>query len=205
MRVHQLLREETFKEYIQRLIKTFGRRLGKGVAGSVFPHPTDPNIAVKVFGNDPAYNDFLKWAHEHQHNPYVPKIYGVNTAKVDDGFITVAFFERLMRITDRAYFDFSAELFKIAYPRASLTRLPNRFKGTVEINDFTTKDWGLIAQNSKDKNLAEFAAFMAKPGRHNDIHRNNIMRRTSDRHLVFIDPSSTQNDPTWNTLVNKIK
>lgn len=66
----------------------------KTAYGRVYVKP-DSKWAVKIFHNDPKTVAYLKWAKEHQDNPYVPKIKTLKVEKDKDGETAYVRFEKL--------------------------------------------------------------------------------------------------------------
>lgn len=57
MKLAELKAPEKFSKYIDRLVNELGiERIGQGVLGHVFKHPTHPEIAVKVYMKDAAFD-----------------------------------------------------------------------------------------------------------------------------------------------------
>ena len=161
------LTAETYKEYTKRLEKQLKLQvLGQGAFGKVFQHPTMPKVAVKIVKRDPANQKWLTFCKDHQSNPYVPKLYGVNTLVLDDSKSAYAvFMEKLKPITDSDH------------DAVHQYQLLTKFSGTAQ----ELGKW--------DPDLASVLDFLrSSKGHHLDLNFSNVMVR--GKHLVVTDPLS---------------
>ena len=170
MLVSDLLVEETYDAYIQRLTKDLRiEKLGSGYYAKVFQHPTHPDVAVKILkNNDPEYIKYVKIIRKRQKNPWFPKIIGLEKVRFDSSYKSgkskgyVIFFERLSKITKKEYDSLSnffineLEKYKEAGP-------------IIDLYDLRLSDWKIIAKNSNDPNISELAKVLVKVGA-KDIH-----------------------------------
>lgn len=151
--------------------------LGEGVFASVFQHPVYVNMAVKIFNHDDyAYQRYLEWCLENQHNSFVPQIQSITHRESSTGDkLSFVFMEKLSRITSSRFQNFLNQM-------NTLASLP----GDYDFEDYGSYDWRRIASKTKNADLKSLARRMAKflP---NDLHSGNIMKR-NDGQLVFTDP-----------------
>lgn len=188
MKVHELF-EESKPDYFNRLEKDLKiKRIGTGAFARVFQHPTDPNIAVKVFTDeDHAFRHYLKFCQAHPDNKYLPKIFSVvkhrhNPEKKDkdltideivDWKYSIAFMEKLKPVSKDYLVKFISK-FGI-YDK--------------EFADLTDSEWRILAyRQDEDPDLAEFAKYLLKTNYVPDLHTKNVMLR--GKQIVFIDPIS---------------
>jgi hypothetical protein len=196
MKVQDIIREETYDSYINRLTKDLKiPHLGSGEFAKVFAHPTHPNVAVKVFIDDDPYLNYLNLAKKYKKNKWFPKIIAIKKVKFfsekdDDvkrsshsGYIV--FMEKLSPITKKQFADLSAKFFNIIPEEKRLLFIPKYSKDLSDIGYFF---WKGIMKYSKDKEITELAkvlnAFKAI-----DVHSGNIMKRPNGE-FVFTDPVS---------------
>lgn len=190
MLVSDLLVEETYDAYIQRLTKDLRiEKLGSGYYAKVFQHPTHPDVAVKVLSdNDPEYIKYVKIIRKRQKNPWFPKIIGLEKVRFDSSYKSgkskgyVIFFERLSKISGKEYKGVS----KIFIDELKKYRKNVDTSSYAELMDLGLSDWKIIAKNSNDPNISELAKVLVKVGA-KDIHDENVMKR-SNGHFVFTDP-----------------
>jgi len=170
---------ETITEYRKRLRELGIKRLGGGLFSSVYQHPTLPNVAVKmIVRNDPKYIEYAQKC-TGLDNPWLPKIYGIEYAKVlkRGREITVAFvfLERLKRASRKERINTALKL--------GASKETNAGNGYLEC-----LNWKAL-QRSKDKNVSEAAKLLCDIGM-NDLHEGNVMMR--DGQLVITDPVASE-------------
>ena len=164
---------ETFKEYSKRLSSMGLKELGEGAFGKVFQHPADRDIAVKIVRRDDANRRWLKFCQSHQDNPFLPKLYGVNTLDVEDSKYAYAVFMEKLK---------PAPLYKFVSFSEDIADSLRKEGHPVSPKSF----WKDCANFSKDNNLKEVATFFAKALGRLDISMHNVMLR--GKQIVFVDP-----------------
>jgi hypothetical protein len=177
--------DQTWDEYTQWVYKKHKLSpLGSGGSARVFPHPTLPDIAVKVFLTaDKNFVKFAEWCTENQDNPWLPKIYSVHNFKTEFSKTigeyakySVMFMERLRPLTREEWDDF------IEMSGLSLRRF-----GVGPIHQ--PKLARLIDELKKkktDPKLLEVLEFLHANYQNYDFHYGNFMAR--GKQVVFIDP-----------------
>lgn len=196
MQVSELIREEKYGGYVNRLIdKEKLRFLGQGKYGSVFQHPEFSNVAVKVFkATDNAYRKYLRWCLRNQSNKYVPRIISVHY-RGDGKKIGIVFMKKLRRASKKQITELAKHATALMYSgnpeMYDSSREELRFlKAHMDFELFTNEDWDDLADAARrrDPDLASFAEFMVKSRTNGgDVHRENIMVDEQGQ-LVFTDP-----------------
>ncbi len=200
----RLVQSETMYQYETRLTKELGLKpLGWGACSVVFQHPTIPEVAVKIYQRDKAFDSFIKFCTAHKANSYLPRIdsvYNVSStgellqifdstgAKPDKKFkkaMTILFMEKLTPVDKDTNCKFVDYLFSLLGKKSPHT--------TVEKFLANNSFWYALGRQKRGPDLAEFCAWYVDGvlNKHlgiNDIGDNNIMRR--DNQIVFIDPMS---------------
>jgi hypothetical protein len=181
---------ETYKDYIEILKRKYKLRvLGDGAFGTVFQHPTLKNVAVKVYRQVKwmSATKWLEWCKKHPENPYVPKIYKVDSLQIEqEGYQrylhNVVFMEKLSRVSST----FVDEVLQktgasthVLYKTVDEGRLVYEFYSDSRKN----------VRTLKDKKLAEVLLAIDQFGDQSDgtdLRYSNFLRR--DQQLVFVDP-----------------
>lgn len=181
----QALFEEELEDYVKRLTKKeLMKKLGSGVYGAVFQHPTYHNMVVKVFeGGDEGYKTWLKFAKRNQNNKYVPKIVSIHYVENEYGDeIGLVFMKKLLRAP-------------VAKIRVLVKTLNDALKSQRSIADhnyhfeeFSGTDWFKISKAvaKSDPDLAKIALLFSDVPP-SDLHDANLMMDT-DGQLVITDP-----------------
>ena len=191
MKVHDLLAEESLKDYLRRLVSVEGiKLLGGGAFSQVFQHPTLKNVVTKVYtSRDTAYADYLSWCKEHQDNPYVPKIIDDVSYKNGRSAYHIVFMEKLK-------------------PVSSATAHIKKFTQLMSLDPDEDEELiGILREATENHDMEVMNSFMRacfKEGRGDakltevwkkiisyginvvDLHHGNVMLRGT--HLVFTDP-----------------
>jgi hypothetical protein len=173
---------ESYEHYVRRLVGDLDiKLLGDGVYASVFKHPTDPNIAVKVYRKDIGYERYIDWCLKNKRNKYVPKLKG--KAKVfkdkSNNYIGVVFLEKLVSVSQASYRKFCT------YISDSLARSAG-YVPQYPIDEYDKEDWELVAGYMPDKDLSDLARFLVSNWEHLDVSISNLMLRGNQ--VVFTDP-----------------
>lgn len=142
--------------------------LGQGIFGVVFKRPQDSYV-IKLFKNDPAYRQYLKYVLQHQDNPHVPKIRGKLVKPYRDANLYLVRIEELepLEIYSPQY-DVFEQARDYALDRVTAT---------------TQQDFREIYPR-----LASVLDDVKHWGKTIDLHDENIMVRPSDNMLVITDP-----------------
>lgn len=167
-----------YSDYIDYLIHEKSLRdLGEGCWGTVFEHPTDKNIVVKVFDReDNAYFAYLKWAVENQSNVYAPKIYSAH----ESDSIGIVFMERLEPLGPKQFKNFSETHFKLDTLRRS-------YVSSATLMDNTLLSTVAYKESPDFRSLLRFLMDVARDGRYVvDLHDGNAMMRGNQ--VVVTDP-----------------
>jgi hypothetical protein len=199
MRIVELLQEEELWDYKERLkdIEKM-KSLGDGAYGEVFQHPRFSNVVVKVFDHktDTSYKKFLRWAQQHQNNPYIPKIIEVHllrTVRNEESAIGIVFMKKLKpcprSVYNRLYNDAASALMSSREYRTdpdirrSVDRLLQKHE---DFQHWPRFAWSLLGRHTKDKYFKEFCDLMSTSAG-GDLHDENIMVDTNGQ-IVFTDP-----------------
>ena len=142
-------------DYTERL-KTLGfniKRLGSGAFAEVFERPGDPYV-IKIFDNDPGYEQYVKYITQFKNNPHVPKLRG-KIIKLQNDFRVVRM-EKLRALDNTSDTDiFVYDLIKSILLDDG--RYPNAYKKEVEqISDLFPKIMPLINVLQKYKKHIDF-------------------------------------------------
>lgn len=172
---------ETITEYRKRLHDMGIKRLGSGLFSTVYQHPTLQNMVVKmIVRNDPMYIEYAQKC-SRLDNPWLPKIYGIEYAKVlkRGKEITVAFvfLERLKRAS------------RVEQQQAAEKITGNDYDWCGLYPHWDSFNWRLISANHKDENVKTVARLFDAIDV-NDIHEENVMMREDQ--LVFTDPVASE-------------
>ena len=102
---------ELIDDYLKRILRDKIQVLGSGAEGTVFQHPTHPNIVVKIA---PRFSGSYSWAEEskkHKDNPFFLRIHGIFEVKLrhtrqgnEIGYCLI-FMEKLKPITNALTLD----------------------------------------------------------------------------------------------------
>ena len=178
---------EQYNAYLDRLSRSGIKSLGSGRTGTVFQHPTLPNVAVKVYARQRRENShkWYKWCESHQQNPFVPKIYHLRKEdnlqfyEKDSTSFHIVFMEKLERVTFTTLLRFVQ---KNELQAAMVLASENKgfFIGPqIEIDKVQDKNLRAVLTTVRKLSLSQrFAS--------GDMHRKNFMRR--GKQLVFTDP-----------------
>jgi len=190
---------ETRDQYMKRLTKTLKiKQLGHGAYATVFQHPVYHNVAVKYVNpdDDPMYLEFIELCQKHPHNPWLPKVVGINNLtmqswhkKAPNERGTLIFFQKLRKATSS---DIKTAIQSILASVPDSVLQDKMRQDTRNLNGFHLlfpEEWKVIAQHSTDKNIREVAKILAQV-RASDIHNKNVMMRDEGgkSQLVFTDP-----------------
>lgn len=172
---------ETITEYRKRLREMGIKRLGGGLFSTVYQHPTLPNVAVKmIVRNDPKYIEYAQKC-AGLDNPWLPKIYGIEYAKVlkRGKEITVAFvfLERLKRAS------------RVEQRQAAKKITGEDYVSRGYDPHWTSFNWRRISTIHKDEHVKTVARLLDDIDV-NDIHKGNVMMREDQ--LVFTDPVASE-------------
>lgn len=182
------LQATTFGEYIKSLKSKGIKVLGKGTNAVVLQHPTMPDVAVRVFHDDPGFEQYLKWCKANPTNKYGLTIFDTKEDTITFGpkkrprKVQFVFTEKLKPTPDARNKEFAR------YAESLVGRKPQEdyFIGDYQ-DDF--EFWDNLAKQSKDKDLAKFAKWycsLLEGFDTPDLHEDNIMLRGNQ--IVFIDP-----------------
>lgn len=175
---------QSLDDYQEKLNKLKIKSVGSGAYATVYQHPTEKRLVVKVFdpSEDLAYTTYAKWCLKNQENKYVPKIlhYEEFSHKNKKPHIGVVILEKLT-VAD-CDDDFSEKI--NSFLRAKKIQNVNLYS----LDYHST--WLKLARNPCNE-LKAFAKFMHKISRSNkgfsiDIHSGNILFRK--KQIVFTDP-----------------
>ena len=172
MKLNEVLRTKMkLDDYIEHLTKEEKvELLGRGFAGHVFQHPTMKDVAVKVVhGDDENYLKFARWAKKNSHNPFVPKIHGIENVVDDDGDkYVIIFMEKLQSMSLAAYKRFVEDDLG------------------ADAEELTGADIEIAARETEDGDLRQVLKFLLKFDDALDLHDDNFMLR--GKQVVFTDP-----------------
>ncbi len=173
--VIDVAKKETFLGYQLRLRELGVTFLGEGSFGTVYEHPTNPKVAVKIVRSDTLYLRYAEFCMRHTKNPWLPRIHEVTPLKLKDAPKAYSVF--MERLKPAAPGDFTA----------LRDGLRTKFKLTLwtEPQWFSKDGWKLVARGS-DPAFAQLANYFADQINRVDLNSNNIMHRGSQ--IVFTDP-----------------
>ena len=183
---------ETVAAYLERLTKTHGiKLLGSGYFSRVYTHPTEQNMVVKVFAKaDEDAVDYLKFCMDHPKNPWCPHVYSLHKVKYSNSENWIAFIEKLKPAIKKQVNDWDLVILE-SLPQSVRDALES-YDGVFSLLKCNSLDLQLVAQKTRDKQLAEVLEFISKYA--TDIHLGNVMIRQSDNQLVFSDPIASDFD-----------
>jgi hypothetical protein len=217
MRAHEFINElrtertdKNFDQYVQDLIDQKAGMLGKGEYATVFRHPTNSNMAIKIFKEDWGYARYLHWCVSYPNNKYIPKFYpieGNEYIKIyrsgdfrEDSYqrYAVVLTELLSPLPEGygTYYEFVDYLFKfITDPNKDKLLSKSTMKDHLYLNYFPASYWREISMKSArvDPDLSKLAALLKsyedKYGGM-DIGAHNFLWRDSTNNIVLTDPLS---------------
>ena len=176
-------------DYLDRLKSLGIKPLGRGSKGTVFQHPTMPNVAVKVYERDDWDKSvfWLRWCEKNQKNPYVPKIYrlgklknielDVSETKQNINAYHVAFMEKLEKCPRPLVLE--------TFTRTGA--LPDVINRVRTFWDFEDKPkWASITDKNLLQVLKKIKSLSGTDSNGSDLIDANIMRR--GKQIVFSDP-----------------
>jgi hypothetical protein len=168
---------ETYRQYVDRLRKVEKLKyIDEGAFGTVFQHPTMPNVVAKVVKRDPANYKWLAFCRDNPSNPWLPKLYSITHLELDDAKKAYVVFMEKLKEARRTDFWETIEAIGMDAP------LPD--PGT-NLDD--PKAWKCLSETTKDKNLAKVALyFSTQKWETFDIRPDNCMLR--GHQFVFVDP-----------------
>ena len=162
-----------FKEYMD--ANGFSHK-GMGAYGTVFEKPGYEWL-FKLYKNDPAYDEFIRYSKKHADNPHLPKFYGAKIKINDDtSCIRTEKLTKLPYDMYRQYMEYFTAVFAILAER-------------VDPNDSTYdqlyREYEQFSR--KHPNLFEVLKYIfTESAYYPDLHNGNIMMR--GKTLVFSDP-----------------
>lgn len=175
---------ESYTEYVTRLVRNLHLiKLGKGGNSTVFQHPRDPTVAVKVFNTyDEYFLEYFEWVRKNQRNVFAPKLKGkatVYTRKNSPG-IGIVFMERLKPLT-------AAE--EKRWTQLLISNIATKYLDGYDTlssldNEFDVRE--LATQTEVPKDVRDLFSLFLKNKSHLDLNRANAMLRGDQ--LVFTDP-----------------
>lgn len=175
MKSNKLL-AETYDEYIKRLRDLGVTELNRGKFGTVFQHPADKNVVVKVVAEDDAYLDYVALCHRYKGNPWLPEIIDVDHITLDDkSQACVVFMPNLTPATDK---DVTTAFHTLA-PGADQSRFSQRTR-------LSYPEWLQAARFAKGSDERIVCLFMARHFNRLDLFTRNFMLR--GHQVVFNDP-----------------
>ncbi len=189
----QIATYEFIDDYIKRLKKEGAKLLSVGTYATVFVHPKQPNVVVKLFepkfGKN--YLDYVEFCrYQVENNPWVPKFYGMNVRSVSDYEgnerpVAFVFMEKLKRATQGDLDKMEATI--IANSRLGADSFERYRSNTPNAKfSFSYGWWKVVAMTRKDTDpLLPIAEFL-KDAPFLDIHPGNVMMR--GKQWVFTDP-----------------
>jgi hypothetical protein len=170
---------QSWDQYTNFLLKQFGHDavLGSGGSARVFSHPTDKNVAVKIFlARDVNYFKYAKWCMQNKSNPWVPRIDDIQFFQHGNGEeYGIVFMERLERLPARLYGKFLEDVglnwseFYQDEPGTMIKVIKN------------------LKMRNEDPNLIKVLQFLQRSFTAYDFHRGNFMMRGRGQ-VVFVDP-----------------
>ena len=176
---------ESYTEYVTRLVRNLHLiKLGKGANATVFQHPRDPTVAVKVFSTyDKYFQEYIKWVRKNQRNVFAPKLKGKATVymRKNSPGIGILFMERLTPVTkedERKWTQYFASFIHHRYPGDSYVRFGSLMnKGDLE---------ELATNPEVPKDVKDIFKFLRQHEPRLDPSSANFMLRGDQ--LVFTDP-----------------
>jgi hypothetical protein len=193
---------EAYRDYIKRLLALGYTKLGSASMASVFLHPSNPKLAVKVFQTkDAAYRQWLEAIGPYPANPYLPKIESIHYPEGSPQ-VGIVFMERLRPMPKT-----NAEWLRVNQvvhdnlPAGHVLRRVGPIGIPMPLIHSLSKDWPSIVASAKQavksgdltKDFVQALVLIgrAAQGRDNfvDITPSNVMLRGSQ--LVFTDPVNT--------------
>lgn len=171
------LTAETFKDYAARLEKSGIKSLGEGSFGKVYQHPTYNNVAVKIVRKDPANAKWLSFCVANKGNPYLPKLYGVQSLDLEGSKHAYAvFMEKLNPCPIGAWL-------------ALKTKLAPTYSEEWFLHVNSPRVWARLVTKEKEPNLLAVATFFSRqPLGSLDLNQSNLLLR--GKQIVFVDPVS---------------
>ena len=175
------LEAETLVDYLGRLRDKHGlEKIGRGSFSIVFPHPTDPDVVVKLSVRDRAYMAWVRFAQTRPHNRWLPRILDVQPVEVSDhpGEVWAVFMPQLTPASEAGVRSaFSREI----APWADLDAFSQRTRLSFPV-------WRQVLSMTVDPDTKALAQFMIQHFNRLDLFDHNFMMRGSQ--LVFTDPIS---------------
>lgn len=184
--------EESKNSYLTRLIELGVEQIGKGSWGTVFQHPTMPDVVVKVFTDkDRAFASYVEWARKNQHNKYVVRMIGAQEGlKLEKkGGYSILFIEKLKPLTRPIEKKFMNRLPERLI--GLLMRLTTSPRDELRIRYLSKAHWRIILTESQDRDLVSFSSFLLagmNSGFNKDLSPSNTLQRGNQ--VVFSDPSA---------------
>ena len=184
-----MLTEESKHSYINRLTKDLKiKKLGSGTFGTVFQHPTHPDVVVKVYYIDRMYEKFLRFVKKNQGNVYLPRI--IDFVKIPDkdapgGWHHIVFMEKLESPSRSVLRKFMKHFY-------SVIDLDGQHRNASDITYITPGEWQDAAEQDEDPDLQAVAKFAVYYQNYFDLHGANVMARGNQ--LVIIDPIADDRD-----------
>ncbi len=173
----KLLSAETYREYVEDLIKNGSSVVGEGAFSMVFEHPEYRNLVLKVVKKDARYLEFARFCQKHPSNPWLPRVKDIKAMPFDDSrqaYVVILEKLQVAKASDvqRMIISLKTE-FELKYTDAS--------------HWFTREDWRHLGANHKeDPDFAVVASYLKHHYKELDLRVPNFMAR--GQQLVFNDP-----------------
>jgi len=177
----QVLTAEDLSSYTGRLVQQL-HLLGEGSFAQVFQHPTDPNMVVKVFADDPVYLQYVNFCQRNPNNRWLPKVMELHRLDIDGrDDVWAVFMPRLRHATQAQVNQAFAGL---------VPWLPEVNKAFSERKRLSFPQWRILVRMADDPDTKTMATWMWRHFNRLDLLRQNFMMR--DDQVVFNDPVASK-------------
>ena len=180
------------------MMKNHGFALvGAGINGAVFKNPKYSYV-IKVYRNDPGFDEWMNFSKSHQNNVYVPRVKG-NAIRLN-GIFTAIRMEPLVPCPEREAADFIEKLDEVK----NTLEKKQSWSGAYYANNETYKNRILNNEEllaSYKPDLVELAKYLIEWEGSTDVSTHNIMCRP-DGDIVIIDAIYIDPEPWINDSAN---
>lgn len=164
------------EEYSNWLKKQGIQELDRGSFGSVFQHPKDRDVVVKLVSRDDAYMSYVHLCHDNPSNRWLPTVLDVDYIVLKNGSaVNLVFLQRLDPASDR---DVVKAFTEIA-PWAEQNRFSLRCR-------LSFPEWKNAVRMATDPDTKKLVQFLTQHFNRLDLWTRNFMLRGSQ--VVFNDP-----------------
>ena len=173
---NKILSAETYREYVDNLVKNGSSVVGEGAFSLVFNHPEYNNLVIKVVKKDARYLEFARFCHKHPRNPWLPRVMSIKELPFDDSRQSyIAVLEKLSKP-------------KVSDVQRMIIELKHEYdlKYTDVHHWFTREGWRQVGSQHLDPDFCNVASYLKHHYKELDLSVSNFMAR--GQQLVFNDP-----------------